>query len=239
MIVQSEKPIAVVLGGTNPHKGLIEKLKARGFFCVLVDYLDNPPAKTAADFHIQESTLDKEKVFEIAKELDAKLVIATCVDQANVTACYVAEKLNLPRPYSYEVASVVADKVTMKIRMKKAGIPTASYVRTNRVTDLNIDSLAFPLVVKPADSNGSKGVRRVDNVDELTSYLKEALLISRNGDAVIEEFIEGDEIGVDCFIVNGKAHVITMHKKRKPSIKDGSVIYSIGSISPPAISSEA
>jgi len=239
MLTQNKKPVALVLGGTNPHKGLIEKLRNRGFFCVLVDYLENPPAKPVADLHIQESTLDREKVMKLAKELRAKLVIATCVDQANVTACYVAEKLNLPRPYSFEVASEISDKVSMKRRMKNAGVPTASYIRANKSEGLNIESLNFPLVVKPADANGSKGVRRVDNTDELYEYLKEALAISRNGYAVVEEFVDGDEIGVDCFVVEGIAQVVTMHKKRKPLIKDGTVIYSIGSISPPDISSKA
>lgn len=239
MLTQNKKPVALVLGGTNPHNGLIEKLKNRGFFCILVDYLENPPAKSAADLHIQESTLDREKVLELAKELGASLVIATCVDQANVTACYVAEALNLPKPYSFEEASEISDKVKMKQRMKNAGIPTAPYIRTNKLEGLSIESLNFPLVVKPADANGSKGVRRVDNIDELYKYLKEALAISRNGDAIVEEFVDGDEIGVDCFVAAGKAHVVTMHKKRKPSIKDGSVIYSIGSISPPDISSKA
>jgi biotin carboxylase len=236
MIENNNKPVAIVLGGTNPHKKLLEKLKNRGFFAVLIDYLPNPPAKLTADLHVQESTLDKDKVLEIAQKLNAQLVIATCVDQANVTACYVAEKLNLPHPYSYEVASEISDKVKMKLRMKKANIPTAAYIQTSSVEGLNVDSLNFPLVVKPSDSNGSKGVRRVDNNQELNDYLQEALCISRNGMAVVEEFIEGDEIGVDCFIVNGKAHIVTMHKKRKPSIKDGTVIYSIGSISPPNIS---
>lgn len=76
------RPVAIVLGGTVPHKELIEQLKKRGYFTILVDYLQNPPAKAVADIHIQESTLDKEKVLEIAKEYHASLTICGCVDQA-------------------------------------------------------------------------------------------------------------------------------------------------------------
>ena len=65
------KPKAIVLGGTNPHIELIENLKRRGYYTVLVDYYENPPAKHAADQHIQESTLDLEKVLQIAKDIDA------------------------------------------------------------------------------------------------------------------------------------------------------------------------
>ncbi len=230
------KPIAVVLGGTNPHKALIENLQGRGYYTILVDYLDSPPAADVADEHLKESTLDREKVLQIAKENNADLVIATCVDQANVIACYVAEKLNLPHPYSYENASLIADKTSMKQKMIDVGIPTAKYVIAESIDEIDLNTLSFPIVVKPSDSNGSKGVRKVDNTEELTIYLNEALKISRNGKAIVEEFIEGDEVGIDCFITEGKAHVITTHKKRKPQLKDGSVIFSIGSISPVPIS---
>ncbi len=228
--------VAIVLGGTNPHKALIENLKSRGYYTILIDYYENPPAKSVADKHIRESTLDKEKVYELAKEYEAKLVISTCIDQANVTACYVAGKLNLTKPYSYEIASEIADKTRMKQRMVNAGIPTASFILTDRLEGLDIENLNFPLVVKPSDTNGSKGVMRVDNQTELKKYLANALGLSRNGKAVIEEFVEGDEFGIDCFITNGIATVITTHRKRKPNKKDGSVIFSIGSISPAPIS---
>ena len=63
------KPVAIVLGGTSPHVLLVYKLHERGYYVILVDYLQNPPAKIAADEHIQASTLDKERVLEIAREM--------------------------------------------------------------------------------------------------------------------------------------------------------------------------
>src|SRR5690625_7026948 len=83
-----------------------------------VDYYENPPPKESADKHIQESTLDREKVLEIARKYQAALVISACVDQANVTACYVAEKMDLPRPYSYDTALSVSIKANMKKMMR-------------------------------------------------------------------------------------------------------------------------
>ena len=93
-----EKPIALVLGGTNPHVHLLKKLKDRGYFTILVDYYPNPPAKPFSDEHIQASTMDKDVVLDLAKSRKASLVITTNIDQANITACYVAEQLNLPHP---------------------------------------------------------------------------------------------------------------------------------------------
>ena len=105
------KPVAVVLGGTFPHITLVENLRQRGYYTILVDYYDNPPAKASADEHLQESTLDKKKVLDIARSRNAELVISACIDQANVTACYVADKLGLPAPYSYETALRVTNKI--------------------------------------------------------------------------------------------------------------------------------
>ena len=72
-----KKPIAIVLGGTVPHISLVKKLKERGFYVALLDYLDNPPAKQYADEQIKESTLNKEAVLEVAKNRKADIVIST------------------------------------------------------------------------------------------------------------------------------------------------------------------
>ena len=69
------KPIAIVLGGTAPHVSLVNKLHERGYYVVLVDYLTNPPAEMVAEEHIQASTLDKEKVLEIAKKERPDLIV--------------------------------------------------------------------------------------------------------------------------------------------------------------------
>src|SRR5690554_5176276 len=118
---------AIVLGGTVPHIALIERLKMRGYYTVLVDYLSDPPAKEYADEHIQESTLDPRIVLEIARNIETDLVISACIDQANAIACYVAERLNLPHPYSYDTALDVTQKHRMKSIMEQAGIPTSDF----------------------------------------------------------------------------------------------------------------
>lgn len=208
--------IALVLGGTYPHISLITKLKARGYYTILVDYLDNPAAKKYADEHIKESTLDLERVCEIARQREAELVISSCVDQANVTCCYVAEKLGLPKPYSYEASLNVTDKVKMKRIMIENGIPTARHYQISSVDDFDADRLRYPIIVKPADANSSKGVRRIDKGDiGLNGFINDALTLSRNGKAIIEEFLVGREIGADCMIINKKAHVIMTRERRK------------------------
>lgn len=225
---------ALVLGGTYPHRALIQKLKARGYYTILVDYLDHPAAQDCADEHIQESTLDLDGVCKLAKKRNAELVISTCIDQANVTCCYVAEKLGLPQPYSYSVSLNVTDKVRMKQIMIDNHIPTARHYKISTLAEYDSGRLRFPIIVKPADCNSSKGVRRIEKDDiNAEQYIKDALSLSRNGDAIVEEFLVGREIGADCMIINHKAHVIMTRERRKINKNNTEAIQQIyGSIWP-------
>ncbi len=190
----TNKPIAIVLGGTNPHIELINNLKARGYYTILLDYLENPPAKNVADLHLMVSTLDHDRVLEVASNYKASLVISACVDQANVTACYVAEKLNLPRPYSYRTAIDVTNKGYMKRIVKENDITTSKYVYLDSIDDFKQANLTFPVIVKPADSCGSSGVMIIEREEEFSTYFEFSKSRSRIGRVVVEELIKGDEL---------------------------------------------
>ena len=171
----TDKPVAIVLGGTLPHVLLVEKLHERGYYVILIDYLKNPPAKFFADEHVQASTLDKDQVLAIARERKAELVISTCIDQANSVCCYVSEKLGLPHPYSYETSLYVTNKGMMKTRMREADVPSSSFVLTRDVADVDWEKVTFPCVIKPVDCNSSKGVHRADTKEEAVPFIEEAL----------------------------------------------------------------
>jgi len=230
---------ALVLGGTNPHIALIKNLQKRGYHTILIDYLENPPARSAADEHIRESTLDKEKVLEIARNTKADIVISTCIDQANVTACFVAEKLGLPAPYSYETALKVTNKLLMKQEMLENGIPTSQFVWVDDACAHEIGNLAFPVVVKPADTTGSAGVRKADSTLELKEYLVDALNRSRTSTAIVEEFKKGVEVSLDCFVKDAVAHILLIRQKFPMKKLVHSVLQSPGSMAPADISQEA
>lgn len=232
MKVTTKKEVAIVLGGTFPHIELINNLIKRDYYTILIDFLPHPPAKNYADEHLIISTLNKEKVLQIAEQRNAKLIISSCVDQANVTACYVAEKLNLPHPYSYEFAFIISNKLSMKKRMVDKGIPTSKFVEVDDLKNLNNHNLNFPLIVKPSDSNSSKGVRKALNNDELYEFAKSAFAISRDNKIIVEEFKEGREIGVDCYIEKGKAIIIMTRERIKISDENISTQQILGSFWP-------
>ncbi len=233
------KPVAIVLGGTNPHISLVEKLNARGYYTLLVDYLPNPPAKSFADLHIQESTLDQEKVLNIAREHGASLVITTNIDQANVTACYVSEQLGLPRPYSYATALNVTDKSRMKKIMWEHSIPTLCYVSVSSVEEALENGIPYPLVLKPADSNGSRGIHRCDNDEELRHFFPAAAAASRNKKVIVESYLDGVEVSFYYYVQDGSPYFIDGYKRFNFKTMQEDVIQSTGVIFPADISEEA
>lgn len=203
---------AIVLGGTVPHIELIRQLKERGYYTILVDYLPNPPAKQYADEHIQESTLDSETVYEIAVKNNVDLVIATCIDHANRTACEVLERMGKHYPYSSQIAKFVTDKSLMKQVLKGNNLPTTDYLILNS-SDAEVN-LLYPVVVKPVDSNGSRGIRKIDSPCDLKTALYEAISASKTGTAVVEEFAEGVEVSIYAYILHGVAHIILSNERK-------------------------
>jgi biotin carboxylase len=213
---QSER--AVVLGGTDDHIRLIELLKARGYHTTLIDYLDNPPARAAADEHIQESAYDEAAVSAVARRTGASLVITACIDQALLTACRVAEDLGLPAPFSAQTAELVTNKVLMKRRMVAANIPTSAFTVIDGASALGGVELQYPLIVKPADSHGSFGVRKVESAEELRAYAEHALGVSRSGRAIVEEYTLGMEVNVDAYLTPDQPVLIMHGNVRKARI---------------------
>lgn len=209
-----DKQKAIVLGGTVPHIELIKQLKQRGYYVILVDYYQNPVAKPYADLHLQESTLDQERVYELARQYNVDLVISTSIDQANITACYVMEQLHQTPPYSYEIAKRITNKGDMKKTMWENQIPTSRYIYLESEDDLQKENhLRYPVIVKPADANSSKGVKIAQNVQEALGYVSDALVISRNNKAIVEEYITGREASVYCYIDEEKAHVLLISQR--------------------------
>ena len=213
----------LVLGGGADQIDLILDLKERGYYTILVDYYPNPIAKPYADKHIQESTLDKEVVLEIAKSEGVENVITACTDQALVTVAYVANKLGFHTQFSYEKALDVTNKLRMKEIMISHNIPTAKFVNIKSL-DEGIADLHYPLMVKPADSGSSKGVRKANNAEELKTLFEYAQRQSRTDRVIIEEFKAGIEVGIDCYIVNGKAQILMMGQVNKKKVNDNTLL---------------
>ena len=190
----------LVLAGGSDQVALIKELKGRGHYVILVDYFDNPPARVYADKHVIASTLDVERVKEVAIEENVSLITTACTDQALLTVANVSEQLGLPCYLSYKTGLNVTNKSYMKKVLVENGIPTAKFVILDSLDYQRIKGFDFPVVVKPVDCNSSKGVKRIDTFDELPDYLEQAIEFSRTKTAIVEEFKVGNEISVDYYV---------------------------------------
>jgi len=205
----------IVLGGTYDHIRLIEILKEKGYYTVLVDYLEYPPAFSFADEHIRESTLDLEIVLKIAKEIKPELIVTTSIDQTLLTMAFVCEKLNLPCHITYQTALELTNKALMKIKFTANKIPTSNFAIVNKKGEMLHENLEFPLVVKPVDSNSSKGITKVISTNKIEAAINHAISESKVKKAIIEEYIEGEELSVDVIVSKGIAKVILVTKTLK------------------------
>ena len=190
----------LVLAGGADQISLINELKARGHETILVDYFENPPARPYADKHIVASTLDVERVKEIAIDQKVDLITTACTDQALLTVANVSEQLGLPCYLSYQTGLNVTNKSYMKKVLLANNIPTSKFIILDKVDLDAIKNFSFPLVVKPVDCNSSKGVKPINDIADFPKYLEEAINLSRTKTAIVEEFKVGKEISVDYYV---------------------------------------
>lgn len=215
----------LVLAGGFDQIQLINELKKRGHYVILADYFENPPAKKYANEHYVVSTLDMDKIYELAKKEQVDLITTACTDQALLTVAYVSEKLQLPTYIDYQTALNVTNKLYMKKVMKENQIPTADYQIINDSKEAEKLNLNYPVVVKPVDCNSSKGVKKVCDEIELQHYLKQAIQMSRTKNAIIEQFNEGVEISIDAFVKEGVSKVLSVTKTCKLENHNNFTIY--------------
>jgi len=211
---------AIVLAGTDDHIRLIEILKNRGYYTILVDMADDTPAKPYADSFAQISTRDMESVLNFAKGESIDLIITGCGDTTMPTMAYVAGKMKLTTPFDYETAINVTNKERMKKKMVNAGIPTSEYTVFENIEELENINLEYPLIVKPPDGNGSAGIKKVNSFNELVHFAKEALEVSKTGRGVIEKYIHGLEVNIDAFIGDEDVDILMYGHVRKRILND-------------------
>ena len=216
---------ALVLAGGLPQIVLINQLKERNVTTVLADGNANPIARPYADIFYQVNIFDVEAIKDIAVREKVDFLITCCADQVLLVVAQVSEMLGLPCYIDYETAQRVSDKREMKRIFWENDIPTSRYVQQKELDMDAIKHLRYPLVIKPVDAYSSKGVRKVWNEEELTVAFREAAEISRASGVIVEEFCEGEEISVDVYVENGKAHLLCVTNSEKINDADRFIIF--------------
>lgn len=198
----------MLLGGIRYLLPAIEAAQKHGAHVITVDYLPDNIAHKYSDEYHNVSILDKEAVLALAKELQIDGILSYAVDPGVVTAAYVAEQMGLPFTCSYEAACILQDKARFRQFLTENGfnVPKAKGYDNAEDAHKDIGYFNWPVIVKPVDSAGSKGVTRVEDPKDLNKAIETALDASHNGHFIIEDFLElqGYQSSADCFSVNGE-----------------------------------
>ena len=199
----------LLLGGSAQQIIAIETAKRLGYETLLCDFLPDNPGQHHADHFFLVSTTDKEAVLEVARREHADGVLAYASDPAAPTAAYVAEKLGLPGS-PYDSVEILCNKDKFRAFLAEHEFCTPKARGYDRIADARHDletgMFRFPVMVKPVDSSGSKGVSRIDGTDGVGDMLDYAMSFSRGKRIIVEEFVEkyGYQIAGDGLSIDGK-----------------------------------
>ncbi|MDD3468570.1 MAG: hypothetical protein PHE53_01155 [Thermoguttaceae bacterium] len=181
----------LLLGGSFFQVPSVQTAKRLGYYTITCDYLPDNPGHRFADAYYNVSTTDMHAVLELAKSLKIDGIVCYASDPAAPTAAYVAEKLGLPgNPYDSVMILSTKDRFRQYLARHGFQTPQSGGYGCYEEAREDIGRFVFPVMVKPVDSSGSKGVSKIDSVDELFHAVEYALGFSRGKRIVIEEFVE-------------------------------------------------
>lgn len=200
----------MLLGGIRYLLPVIEAAHQMGCYVITADYLPKNPAHIYSDEYVNVSIIDKEAVLKIAQEKRIDGIMSFGVDPGVVSAAYVAEKMGLPFQCSHATACVLQDKSRFRRFLNDNGFNCPQSFGFSDMQDAISDVKRFhwPIIVKPVDSAGSKGVTKVEKADDLEKAVKIAFENSISKKVIIEDFLDivGFQSSTDMFLLNG--HVV-------------------------------
>lgn len=208
----------MLLGGMRYLVPVIEAAHKLGVYVITCDYLPNNIAHKYSDEYCNVSILEKDKVLEKAKELKIDGILSFACDPGVVTAACVAEKMGLPSSGPYESVEILQNKGKFRkfLTENNFNVPVAKQY-TDIETALNdTEMFNWPVIVKPTDSAGSKGVTKVEEKDKLKDAINYALKFSHSNEFIIEDFLEkvGDSSDCDSFSIDGKLKFVSFSAQK-------------------------
>lgn len=208
----------MLLGGIRYLLPVIKAAHEQGYYVITADYLPDNIAHKYSDEYVNVSIIDKEAVLAVAKEKDIDGIMSFGVDPGVVAASYVQNQLGLPSFGPYESVEILQNKDKFRLFLADNGfnVPKSKGFSSVEEALKDREFYEFPVIVKPTDSAGSKGVTRVDCFEELLPALEYAFAHSIKGNVIVEEFIEkrGCSSDTDSFVYNGELKMITFSAQR-------------------------
>ncbi len=210
----------LLLGGIRYLLPVIEAAHKLGVYVITADYLPDNIAHKHSDEYVNVSIIDRDAVLKVAQEKQIDGIMSFGCDPGVVTAAYVADKMGLPFQCSYEAACILQDKGRFRKFLTEHGFNCPKSRRYASKADAIADASqwvedktapAYPVMVKPVDSAGSKGCTRVDSFEGLSDAIDVAVENGHNGAIIIEDFLtfESYHSSTDQFTVDGKLQAVS------------------------------
>jgi biotin carboxylase len=202
----------LVIGGGHPQLCLIEELHRLGERVVVIDDRPRAPAHRIADQVIPVHRYDLDAILAHVRAEPPDHVASGGSDKAAHIAANLAQTLGLPTYVTTTTAEMPMRKAASRARLAAAGVPCPATVHGTGIDTfqgLDWDTFAFPVVVKPDKGIGQTGVNRAENVPQALASIETALAATENGTVVVQELIQGNEIGVNGIVVSGRFHLLT------------------------------
>ncbi|MCB1141135.1 MAG: alpha-hydroxy-acid oxidizing protein [Leptospiraceae bacterium] len=201
----------LIIGGGLLQCPIIETARQMKLRTVVADMNPDAPGFKISDFHIIMSTKDIEGMVREAKRFansNPIHAVITSGTDASMTVSAVANSLGLPG-IRYVDAEAASNKIKMRKRLKEHGVPIPDFAEIWNIQDARdaLEFLKFPLVMKPADNMGARGVIKVNNREELHQAFKHSKKYTPSGEMILEEYMEGPEVSVDALTWNGNYRI--------------------------------
>lgn len=201
-----------IIGASYLQLPLILTAKRMGLETHVFAWEKDADGKEEADFFYPISITEKESILEKCIELQVCGICSIASDLATVTVNYVAEQMGLVGN-SGECVRKSTNKYHMREAFLKAGLPSPHMVYVQKATSILNVPFRFPVIVKPTDRSGSRGITEIFKDDELMEAVNKAIEESFEKKALIEEFVEGEEYSIEYISYHGHHSFLTITKK--------------------------
>lgn len=208
----------MLLGGIRYLLPVIKAAHEQGYYVITADYIPDNIAHKYSDEYVNVSIIDKEAVLKVAREKQIDGIMSFGVDPGVVSASYVQTQMGLPSFGPFESVEILQNKDKFRAFLTEHGfnVPKAKgYVKAEEAM-ADASTWEYPVIVKPTDAAGSKGVTRVDSAEHLKAAVDYAFDKSLSGHIIIESFIEkqGCSSDTDSFSVDGKLKFVSFNAQR-------------------------
>lgn len=202
----------VVIGANDFQNQLIMKSREKGYETHVFAWQCGDIGERTGDHFYPISIVEKERILEICRDIRPDGIASIASDLASITVNYIAENLDLTGNGMVS-AMLSTNKHLMRGAFEKNGLPSPKSIQVSSPSEIDLSSFLYPLIVKPTDRSGSRGIFKVENPSQLTHAVERASQESFEKKVLVEEFVEGEEFSIEYVSFEGKHHFLAATKK--------------------------